>query len=63
MLYVLISSRSQPRESPYNLGRNTNIVTKQTNTDRFAQLVTWNYATYLDSYAPYYILILYYLLP
>ena len=47
-LYVLISSRSQPRESPYNLRRNTNIVTKQTNTDRFAQFVTCKYSTYLD---------------
>ena len=28
-LYALISSRSQPWESPYNLRRNTNIVTKQ----------------------------------
>ena len=45
-LYALISSRSQPRESPYNLRRNTNIVTKQTNTDRFAQFVTCKYATY-----------------
>ena len=48
-LYALILSRSQPRESPYNLRRNTNIVTKQTNTDRFAQFVTCKYATYLDS--------------
>ena len=47
-LYALISSRCQPRESPYNLRRNTNIVTKQTNTDRFAQFVTSKYATYLD---------------
>ena len=48
-LYSLILSRSQPRESPYNLRRNTNIVTKQTNTDRFARFVTCKYATYLDS--------------
>ena len=48
-LYVLILSRSQPKESPYNLRRNTNIVSKQTNTDRFAQFVTCKYATYLDS--------------
>ena len=44
-LYALISSRSQPRESPYNLRRNTNIVTKQTNTDPFAQFVTCKYGT------------------
>ena len=48
-LYALTLSRSQPRESPYNLRRNTNIVTKQTNTDRFAQFVMCKYATYLDS--------------
>ena len=48
-LYALILSRSQPRESPYNLRRNTNIVSKQTNTDRFSQFVTCKYATYLDS--------------
>jgi len=48
-LYALISSRSQPRESPYNLRRNINIVTKQTNTDRFAQFVTSKYAAYLGS--------------
>ena len=47
-LYALISSRSQPRESP-NLRRNTNIVTEQTNTDCFAQFVTCKYAAYLDS--------------
>ena len=47
-LYALISSRS-PRESPYDLRRNINIVTKQTNTDRFAQFVSCKYATYLDS--------------
>ena len=29
-LYALVLSRSQPRESPNNLRRNTNIVTKQT---------------------------------
>ena len=46
---ALILSRSQPRESPYNLRGNTNIVTEQTNTDRFAQFVTCKYATYLDS--------------
>ena len=44
-LYALILSRPQPRESPYNLRRNT----KQTNTNRFAQFVTCKYATYLDS--------------
>ena len=48
-LYALFLSRSQPRESPYNLRRNTNIVTKKTNTDRFAQFVTCKYATYLDT--------------
>ena len=51
-LYALISSRSLSRESPYYLRRNTNIVTKQTNTDHFAQFVTCKYATYLDSEAP-----------
>ena len=72
-LYALISSRSLPRESPYNLRRNTNIVTKQTNTDCFAvcnvqichhiSSPSTNYdATYLDSLAPY-ILIFYLLLP
>ena len=48
-LYALISSKSQPRESPYNLRRNINIVTKQTNTDHFAQFVMCKYAAYLDS--------------
>lgn len=51
-LYALISSRSLSRESPYNLRMNTNIVTKQTNTDHFAQFVTCKYATYLDSEEP-----------
>ena len=48
-LYALILSSSQPRESPNNLKRNTNIVTTQTNTDSFAQFVTYKYASYLDS--------------
>ena len=48
-LNALISSRSQLRESPYSLRRNTKIVTKKTNTNRFAQFVTCKYATYLDS--------------
>ena len=45
-LYAPISRRSQPRVSPYNLRRNINIVTIQTNTDRFAQFVTCKYAAY-----------------
>ena len=49
-LYALILSRSQPRESPYNLRRNTNIVSKQTNTDRFAQCPLFRFLSAFHSY-------------